>query len=44
MYKIDSPHATEFIDDAEIKATLEYAEANKNNTEHVDSLITKASF
>ena len=44
MYKIDSPHATEFIDDAEIKATLEYAEANKNNIELVDSLITKASF
>ena len=44
MYKIDSPHATEFIDDAEIKATLEYAEANKNNIELVNSLITKASF
>ena len=29
MYKIDSPHATEFIDDAEIRDTLEYAEAKK---------------
>ena len=43
MYKIDSPHATEFIDDAEIRDTLEYAEANKNNIQLIHSLITKAA-
>lgn len=42
MYKIDSTHATEFIDDAEIRASLAYAEANKNNIELIDSLLTKA--
>ena len=42
MYKIDSTHATEFIDDAEIRASLSYAEANKNNIELIDSLLTKA--
>lgn len=42
MYKIDSTHATEFIDDAEIRASLAYAEANKDNLELIDSLLTKA--
>lgn len=42
MYKIDSTHATEFIDDAEIRASLSYAEANKDNLELIDSLLTKA--
>ncbi|MCI6618949.1 MAG: [FeFe] hydrogenase H-cluster radical SAM maturase HydG [Prevotella sp.] len=42
MYKIESSHATEFIDDAEIKASLEYAEANKNNLELIDELLAKA--
>lgn len=42
MYKIDSTHATEFIDDAEIRASLAYAEANKDNIELIDSLLTKA--
>lgn len=42
MYKIDSTHATEFIDDAEIRASLAYAEANKDNQKLIDSLLTKA--
>lgn len=42
MYKMDSTHATEFIDDTEIRASLAYAEANKDNLELIDSLLTKA--
>ena len=33
MYKIDSPHAEEFINHDEIMATLDYAKANKDNRE-----------
>ena len=41
-YDVKSPNAEEFINDAEIKATLEYAEANKNNVGLIDSLLEKA--
>ena len=37
-----SPHATEFIDDAEIKLTLEYAAQNKHNAKLIDELLNKA--
>ena len=34
--------AEEFINDAEIRATLAYAEENKNNAELIDQLLEKA--
>ncbi len=34
--------AEEFINDGEIRATLEYAEANKNNIELIDAILDKA--
>ena len=33
-YDPKSLHAEEFINDEEIRATLQYAEENKNNAEH----------
>ena len=42
IYNPKSTKAEEFINDAEILATLEYAEANKNNVELIDSLLEKA--
>ena len=42
IYNPKSLKAEEFINDAEILATLEYAEANKNNVELIDSLLEKA--
>lgn len=42
QYNPKSPKAEEFINDSEIKATLEYAEANKHNAELIDSLLEKA--
>ena len=42
MYKIDSPHAEEFINHDEILATLDYAQANKGNRELIRSIIDKA--
>ena len=44
MIKYDpkSLAAEEFINDEEIKATLEYADANKDNLELVDKIIEKA--
>ena len=42
MYKIDSPHAEEFINHDEIMATLDYAKANKDNRELIRSIIEKA--
>ena len=42
MYNPKSDVATEFIDDEEIKETLEYAQKNKNNVELVRSIIEKA--
>ena len=41
-YNPKSPKAEEFINDGEIKATLEYAEANKHNKELIDSILEKA--
>ncbi len=42
IYDPKSAKAEEFINDEEIKATLEYAEANKHNTELIDALLEKA--
>ena len=42
MYDPKSLKAEEFISDEEIKATLAYAEENKNNSELIDSIIEKA--
>ena len=43
MYDVKSTKAEEFIDDEEIRETLAYSEANKNNRELIESLIRKAS-
>ena len=43
MYNVKSMVADEFIDDSEVLKTLEYAEANKSNTELINSIIEKAS-
>ena len=42
MYNPKSLIADEFIDDAEIRETLAYAEANKNNVELIDAILEKA--
>ncbi len=42
MYNPKSMKAEEFISHEEIMETLEYAEANKNNIELIDSIIEKA--
>ena len=42
IYNPKSPKAEEFINDGEIRATLEYAEANKNNVELIDEILEKA--
>ncbi len=42
IYDKKSKKAEEFINDAEILATLEYAEANKNNFELIDEILEKA--
>ncbi|MFZ2958330.1 MAG: [FeFe] hydrogenase H-cluster radical SAM maturase HydG [Candidatus Ozemobacteraceae bacterium] len=42
MYNPTSPHAVDFIDDTEIRETLEFAKKNKNNRQMIDSLIEKA--
>ena len=41
-YNVKSMKAEEFISDAEIRKTLEYAEANKNNFELIDAILEKA--
>ena len=41
-YNPKSLKAEEFISDAEIRATLEYAEQNKNNFELIDQILEKA--
>ncbi len=41
-YNVKSMKAEEFISDAEIRETLEYAELNKNNVELIDSILEKA--
>lgn len=42
MYDVKSPHAEEFIDDAEVLDTLAYAAANKDNVKLIDKIIAKA--
>jgi len=42
IYNPKSLKADEFINNEEILATLEYAEANKNNVELIDSILEKA--
>ena len=41
-YDVKSMVAEEFINDEEIRATIEYAEANKNNVELIDQILEKA--
>jgi len=43
MYDVMSKKAEEFINHEEILETLEYAAANKNNRELIDSILEKAS-
>ena len=42
MYDVRSMKAEDFIDDAEIRETLDYADRNKDNLELIDSIIDKA--
>ena len=42
VYNPASLHAEEFINDAEIRETLEYAERNKNNMELINEILEKA--
>ncbi len=42
IYNPKSLKAEEFINDGEIRATLEYAEANKNNIELINEILEKA--
>ena len=43
MYQVESRKAGEFISDEEIKETLEYADANKENVALIDQIIEKAA-
>ncbi|MCI5873996.1 MAG: [FeFe] hydrogenase H-cluster radical SAM maturase HydG [Clostridiales bacterium] len=42
MYNVKSLKAEEFISDEEIKETLAYADANKDNVELIDAILAKA--
>jgi len=42
MYDVKSPRAEEFIDDGEIRATLEFAEAHRRDRELVDDILRRA--
>ena len=42
MYDKKSLKAEEFISDEEIRATLKYADENKDNLELIDKIIEKA--
>ena len=42
MYNVSSMKAEEFISDEEIRETLSFADANKDNVELIDSIIAKA--
>ncbi len=42
VYNMKSLKAEEFINDGEIRETLEYAEKNKNNVELIDEILEKA--
>ena len=41
-YDVKSPHATAFIHDGEIRASLEYARKHRDNKELIEELLTKA--
>ena len=43
MYDVKSSRAEEFIDDAEIRATLRYAEQNRSNRTLIEDIIGKAA-
>lgn len=43
MYNVNSPHAEDFIDDAEILETLDYAQKHKSDRALIESLLEKAS-
>ena len=43
MYDPKSAHAEEFIDDAEIRETLDYAAANRDNRVLIEEIINKAA-
>ena len=43
MYRTDSDKAAEFIDDAEIGRTLEYAARNRNDEALVSEILDKAA-
>ncbi|GHU93655.1 [FeFe] hydrogenase H-cluster radical SAM maturase HydG [Clostridia bacterium] len=43
MYDVKSPRAEEFIDDGEIRSTLEYAEKNAGNIALIDEILEKAA-
>ncbi|MBQ9217916.1 MAG: [Muribaculaceae bacterium] len=43
MYNPKSAHAEEFIDDAEIRETLDYAAANRSNRALIEEIINKAA-
>ena len=42
MYDVMSPHAADFIDDAEINATLQYAAENAGNKALIEDILAKA--
>ena len=42
IYNPNSMKAEEFINDEEIRATLEYAEENRNNRELIEQILEKA--
>ena len=42
MYNAKSLKAEEFINDAEILETIEYAEKNKNNIDLIDSILLQS--
>lgn len=43
MYNVNSPHAEDFIDDAEILETLDYAHKHKSDRALIESLLEKAA-
>jgi len=43
MYNPKSAHAEEFIDDAEIRETLDYAASNRSNRALIEEIINKAA-
>ena len=43
MYNLKSEKPEEFIDDFEIKKTIEFAEHNKNNKNLIEKILEKAN-